>query len=356
MQRKIISGVVLAAITLLPFVAQADIVSLQPLSAANTTTVVASGPLSCFDFTRTLQLGSKSYDVRGLQYALIQGGWTISPSEYGTFGSDTLAAVKAFQQYYAKDILPDGGAPTGLVGRMTRAKLNALYGCGTAHTASSVGALPASVILNVKNVALDSSGVTVVVCNQSPTDIPVFPLRVRLNGIIRDFSIPSATKAGSCDSDTIPYAAWGLTYDPGVTYGVVTALDPNGIYKTAKINYPLTGTTTLTIPAIQGAHLSVRGVGIKSSGIQGTLCNLGTNDLAAYPVRVTVNGVSKDVDASGVHIHGQCQSVTWTYDMFNLPLMPASGTVINATINVDPNNTIQETNEFDNAATVVGTI
>jgi hypothetical protein len=353
MQSKIISAMAFVAMTLLPFAAQADIVSLQPLSAA-TVVPTTSGPLSCFDFHSLLKMGSKSYDVRGLQFALMQEGSSISSAEYGTFGSDTLAAVNAFQQKYASDILKNGTTPTGVVGKLTRAKLNALYGCGVASAPVASSNIPSSVILNVKNVALDSSGVTAIFCNQSPTDIPVFPVRVRLNGIIRDFNVPGALKAGACDTDTIPYGAWGLTYDPGSTYGVVTALDPNSMYKTAKVTYPLVGTTTLSVPAIQGAHLSVRGITIKSNGLQGTLCNLGTSDLSAYPVRVTVNGVSKDLDAVGVHTHGLCQTVTWTYDTFGLTL--ATGTIVTGTVNVDPNNIIQETNEFDNSATIVGSI
>ncbi len=359
MRNKIISAVVFAAVALIPLATQADIVSLQPLSTA--TTASAPSPLSCFDFTSTLKTGSKGYAVRGLQFALIHEGFAIAASEFGMFGSDTLAAVNAFQQKYARDILKDGGAPTGLVGKMTRAKLNSLYGCDVANAmgmsanTNTAPTIPASVILNAKNVALDSSGVTTVFCNQSPTDIPAFPVRVRLNGIIRDFNVAGALKAGACDTNTIPFGAWGLTYDPGSTYGVVTALDPNGMYKTAQIRYPLSGTTTLVIPAVQGAHLSVRGILIKSTGIQSTLCNLGTTDLTTYPVRITVNGVSKDLDASGgLRIHGQCQAITWTYDMFGIA--PALGAIITATVNVDPNNAIQETNEFDNSATIVGSI
>jgi hypothetical protein len=303
-------------------------------------------------------MGSKGYAVRGLQFALIREGFAVASAEYGMFGQDTLTAVNAFQQKYASDILKNGAAPTGVVGKLTRAKLNALYGCAavslmSANAASNTPAVPSSIILNVKNVALDSNGVTAVFCNQSPTDIPVFPVRVRLNGIIRDFNVPGALKAGACDADTIPFAAWGLTYDPGATYGVVTALDPNSMYKTAKTTYPLVGTTTLSIPAIQGAHLSVRGITIKSNGLQSTLCNLGTTDLTSYPVRVTINGVSKDIDA-GVRTHGQCQAITWTYDMFGFT--PAVGAIITGTVNIDPNNIIQETNEFDNSATIVGSI
>ena len=362
-KNNIVSAVVVTAMVVLPLIAQADIVSLQPLSAATVSasaaTPVAPSPLACFDFNTTLKMGAKSYDVRGLQYVLMQEGFTIHASEYGTFGADTFAAVNGFQQKYASTILPDGSAPTGLVGKMTRTKLNALHGCAVAPvvamtTTTPAFQVPASVILNVKDVSLDSNGVTGVFCNGSPTDIPVFPVRVRLNGIVRDFSVPGATKAGTCDTDTIPYAAWGLSYDPGSTYGVVTALDPNSMYKTATVTYPLVGTTTLSVPAVQGAHLSVRGISIKSTGVQGTLCNLGSSDLPAYPVRVTVNGVSKDVDVAALHTHGQCVTTTWTYDMFNIA--PVAGAIITSTVNIDPLNVIQETNEYDNSATIVGSI
>lgn len=361
MKIKIVSFAMLALMSTLPLITQADIVSLQPLSAASASTPasLSASPLNCFDFRSTLGTNSKGYEVRGLQFALIQEGFSITPSEFGTFGSDTLTAVNAFQQKYASDILTNGLAPTGRVGRMTRNKLNALYGCtgGTAINvgmAAPKGTLPTSVVLSVKDVSIDSSGVTAVFCNGSPTDVPVFPARVRLNGIIRDFNVVGALKAGSCDTDTVPFGVWGLTYDPGSTYGVVTALDPNGMYKTAQVSYPLTATTTLSIPAVAGAHLSVRGITIKSNGIQGTLCNLGSADLSNYPVRVTVNGTSKDMDVPSLHTHGQCQTITWTYDMFGI--YPQAGATINSTVNIDPNNAIQETNEFDNSATVVGTI
>jgi hypothetical protein len=106
----------------------------------------------------------------GPRFTLMKEGFTAS-SEYGMFGSDTLAAVNAFQAKYASDILKDGSAPTGIVGKNTRAKLNAMYGCGVVQApASNTGVssnIPASVILKVKNVALDSNGVTGVFCNQA---------------------------------------------------------------------------------------------------------------------------------------------------------------------------------------------
>ncbi len=128
------------------------------------------------------------------------------------------------------------------------------------------------------------------------------------------------------------------------------------MYKTSQLTYPASATTTLSIAAVAGAHLSVRGITLKSNGVQSTLCNLGTLDLTSYPVRVTVNGTSKTVDVPGAYMHGQCQAVTWTYDMFGLPALPANGTSITATVNVDPNNVINEVNEFDNAAAIVGNL
>ena len=351
--KKLISSIVIFSTTLMPFVAQADIVSTQPLQSVVASASVPS-PLSCFNFTRTLKMGSKSYDVRALQFALQKEGSTIALSEYGMFGSDTLAGLNAFQQKYASNILTNGSAPTGMVGVRTRAKLNALYGCDVSMMQPQNQAFSDNVSLIIKNVSLDSNGVTAVFCNQSTTAIPVFPARLRLNGIVRDFNVTAATGAGACDTVTFPYATWGLTYDAGVTYGVVSALDPNSMYKKSSLSFPLSATTTLNIPAVAGAHLSIRGITLKSNGLQGTFCNLGDTDLTNYPVRVIMNGVSKDFDIPAVYMHGKCSSVTWTYDNWNVST--AAGTMINATVNVDPNNVIRESNEFDNSASISGTL
>jgi len=364
--RNKLTTMLLVAVAFVPFVAQADITALQSTPVS----IPISSPLSCFDFNSTLKMGSKSYGVRGLQFALIHEGSTISASEYGMFGSDTLAAVKQFQT-------KQGLTADGVVGKMANKSLNSLYGCGAtiamvypagctsttvfsattglACTNTSPG-IPSKVSLSVKSVTLDSNGATGTFCNNGLTDLPAFPVRLRLNGVIRDFNVLGALKAGTCDTETLPYATWGLTYDSNTTFGLVTALDPNGMYKTSQLTYPALGTATLTIPAITGAHLSIRGLFLKSKGVQATLCNLGDADLPTFPVHVTVNGISKDVDVAGAHTHGQCPVVTWTYDMFGLPALPASGTAINATVNVDPNNTYKETNEFDNSATVVGNL
>jgi peptidoglycan hydrolase-like protein with peptidoglycan-binding domain len=347
MKNRITSAAVAAALMTLPLMAQADIVSVQPLNA-----VTPPSPLSCFDFHTTLKTGSTGNEVRGLQFALIHEGSNISLSEYGTYGLDTFAAVNAFQQKYAGDILAGGMAPTGIVGKMTRAKLNALYGCGVV----TAPLIPSKIALTIKSTVIDLNGITTTFCNNSSTDVPVFPTRLRVNSINRDFNIVSATKAGACDTVQFPYSLWGLTFDASSTYSLVTIIDPFSVYKTGTVTYPLTASTTLNVPAFQGVHLSVRGMFIKSNGIQSTVCNLGTVDLTSYPVLVAVNGTSTIVDVPAAYKHGQCPTVTWTYDKFGLPALPPSGTVINATVTVDPNLTYKDLNELDNSATITGSI
>jgi hypothetical protein len=107
-----------AAMMLAPFAAQADIVQLSAVTPVTTVVTVAPAPspLMCYDFTKTLKMGSTGYEVRGLQYAMIHEGWTIPVSEYGTFGSLTMAAINAFQTKYSAKILANGATPTGMTG------------------------------------------------------------------------------------------------------------------------------------------------------------------------------------------------------------------------------------------------
>lgn len=355
MHKKLLFSLIVCGLTVSPFFVNASITDVLALPSQTTATAVPTSPLNCYDFQKTLKNGSKSYDVRALQYALIKEGMNIPVTDFGIFNDATESAVMSFQQKYAADILQGVGAPTGIVGQMTRAKLNSLYGCSVVNvSATQTSALPSKISIQIKNTELDSNGVTATFCNQSSGDLPVFPIRLRLNGIIRDFNITSVLKAGSCSSESLPYSTWGLTYDPNTTYSLVSGIDPNNMYKTSSLNIPLSATTTLSIPAIAGYHLSIRGVQIKSNGLQATLCNLGDQDVVSYPVRVTINGTSKDLEVTGAYAHGKCQSVTWTYDMWGI--YPAVGSSISANINVDPNNIYKESNEFDNAASIVGTI
>ncbi len=86
---------------------------------------------------RTLRQGSVGADVKELQTLLNKdpetrvalSGAGSSGRETTSFGSLTRQAVIKFQAKYASDVLYPAGIsfPTGVVGSMTRAKLNSLY-------------------------------------------------------------------------------------------------------------------------------------------------------------------------------------------------------------------------------------
>jgi hypothetical protein len=351
-----IAVLALAVAICLPALTQAQIVPLTPVAAPTPASTAA--PLLCYDFNRSLKNGSNGEAVRMLQYFLISGEQaSIDSSEYGTFGPTTNIAVMAFQQKYASEVLVHvpNQQPTGIVGVATRAKLKTLYGCQNQVVINNLfsPATPTNVSLAVTSILLDSNGVTATFCNNGTNNLPSAPFRIRLNGLNRDFEVLGAQKAGMCDTETLAYSAWGLTYDPGTTFTAIALIDPNNIYRKGTVQVPLTNTSVLNVPAVAGAHLSVRSVVLKSTGVQATFCNLGTLDLTSFPVRVTVNGTAKDFDIAGAYKQGKCVPMTWTYDNWGITYV--AGTVYTASIQVDPNNLIKETNEFDNSAIVVGT-
>jgi hypothetical protein len=86
----------------------------------------------CHTFRRSLRYGSVGPEVRALQTALEKEElYEAGKDASGRFAMFTSAAVVAFQEEYAEDILAEYGLTngTGFVGRTTRAKLNVLYGC-----------------------------------------------------------------------------------------------------------------------------------------------------------------------------------------------------------------------------------
>ncbi len=336
-------------------------IALTAPSPTPTATPVMPSPLTCYDFNQNLRVGMKSADVRFLQSFLLKEGFSIPVSSFGSYDNDTKAAVKGFQEKYSLDILAPIKASqgNGSAGRLTRLKLNSLYGCQVqvvaqaSPTPMTTVPIPSDVKLLITSLSMDTKGITIVGCNQSSGDLPTFPVRVRLNGINRDFDITGALKKDTCDSNTIGYESWGLSLDSGSTTTAVILMDPNGVYKNGKLAYPLNGNLGgISIPAVNGYHLAVRSVLVKSTGIQGTFCNLGTLAMTSFPVRVIVNGNSKDLDVPGAYEAGKCQTKTWTFDTWGLTYAPGVTYAVSA--NTDPNNIYRELSELDNIATVVG--
>lgn len=345
--KKIGAALVLVSVMALPLASSAQV---APLVGTGTST-------ACYDFKMNLKAGMNSdspeakTQILAVQSALINEGLMVPASELGTFGPGTIQAVNSFQEKYADDILAPFALKrgSGYLGAVTRMKLQALYGCRAAAKSSTTW----KVELAITNIKLDSDGVTATFCNKGTSDLPTAPFRIRMNGINRDFEIIGAQKAGQCDTETFGYSTWGLTYNQGNTYSAVGLIDPNNFYKTSSISAPLNNTSaTLNVPALAGYHLSVRSILPKTSGVQSTLCNLGTQDLTTFPVRVTVNGTSRDLDVAGAYKAGQCATVNWTYDLFGTSYMP--NVVYSVTVITDPNNAYKEVNELDNTATIVG--
>ena len=340
---------------LVPGIVSAQVIPLLDTNISSASSTPDVSGLICYDFNRNLHLGSTGEAVRMLQYVLItKEKASINASSYGVFDTSTVAAVNNFQTKYPEiSSKLHNGQTTGNVGPLVRAKLKALYGCqNMVASTTAVTSDYSGLVLTVPTISLDNTGVTANFCNKGTTTISVAPFRIRLNGINRDFDIARARTAGNCDMETFPYSTWGLTYDPTVTYTAVALIDPNNMYKKNLIQFPTNGTATLNSYAINGAHLSVRSIILKSAGVQATFCNLGTTNVTSFPVRVSVNGTPKDFDISGAYNSGKCTPMTWPFSTWNTAY--AASTTYTVNVQVDPNNIIQEINEFDNAATVVG--
>jgi len=100
----------------------------------------------CHDFNTNLRIEDRFGDVGYLQAALEKEGFKISEDEKmrNYFGDFTASAVVGFQEKYKGDILAPWGLEhgTGYVGKTTRAKLNALYGCGKKCTLEGESTMP----------------------------------------------------------------------------------------------------------------------------------------------------------------------------------------------------------------------
>jgi peptidoglycan hydrolase-like protein with peptidoglycan-binding domain len=99
----------------------------------------ASGSTSswCYTFNANLSIGMSGNAIAELQTALQKDGELVQVT--GTFDDQTTAAVTAFQEKYASQILAPNGisSGTGYVGKSTRAELNALVGCSGANPVTS---------------------------------------------------------------------------------------------------------------------------------------------------------------------------------------------------------------------------
>ena len=98
----------------------ATITALQAQLGVTTTTTTTTSTSAAYVFTRSLTIGAQGADVTALQTYLIAGGYAIPAGATGYFGTQTQAAVAAWQA-------ANGVTPTvGYFGPISQAKYTAL--------------------------------------------------------------------------------------------------------------------------------------------------------------------------------------------------------------------------------------
>lgn len=111
--------------------------SFAPAVGAQTTTTTTTTTTSAsVTFTRDLTIGSTGADVTALQTWLIASGYSIPAGATGYFGTQTRAAVAAFQA--ANAITP----AAGYFGPITRAKVASMGSTSTGTTSTVAGCMP----------------------------------------------------------------------------------------------------------------------------------------------------------------------------------------------------------------------
>ena len=85
----------------------------------------------CYAFNTNLKIGDTGDDVTALQTGLKNAGFDIGDDTSGTFGEGTASAVVGLQEKYASEVLTPVRLVhgNGFVGKLTRGKLNNLFGC-----------------------------------------------------------------------------------------------------------------------------------------------------------------------------------------------------------------------------------
>ena len=122
---------------------QQQIIELQAqlqtmLSQQGSSTPTTPGSVWCHTFNTNLGFAnSGSEEATALHTALQKQNISYGTDGLNVYSEGTANAVKAFQEKYAFDILSPYGLTrgTGYVGKTTRAKLNAIYGCSQAPVA-----------------------------------------------------------------------------------------------------------------------------------------------------------------------------------------------------------------------------
>jgi len=244
---------------------QAEIASLQAqLAASQGTTMVAA------TFTRDLTIGSTGSDVTALQTWLISKGYSIPAGATGYFGTQTQAAVAAYQT--ANGISPNAG----YFGPITRAKVNQAAAATTTTTTTTTtvgGCAPGAAF----------SSTTGAACGSSTTTTSGSTALTGGEGSLNNFQTIGATQTilGQGANQNVygfSFMAGGsdllvnrINYDVvlGTTNGDATAsIHPWNVFNTATLTNAA-GQTLATVDASNQNNWSQEGTGNGTFGVNG---------------------------------------------------------------------------------------
>ncbi|MEK7630879.1 MAG: PKD domain-containing protein [Patescibacteria group bacterium] len=151
--------------------------------------VEGQGNVWCYSFEQNLRIGDKNNATMELKEVLRREGIYTRRDASADFDETLAASVTAFQEKYRDDILRPVGLSngTGYVGKGTRAKLNALYGCTRPPvTGQNIDVKTPAVftitpnttarVVNYQNmtITLKHISLTKIVCITTPCISPIF--------------------------------------------------------------------------------------------------------------------------------------------------------------------------------------
>lgn len=316
----------------------------------------SAGATSSYSFTKDLTMGSKGADVTALQNALVAGGFSIPAGATGYFGSQTKAAVIAWQK--SAGVTPS----VGYFGAKSRAAfhLGATSTTGTTTgtttppptTTPGVTATPtpqtgnvtvsagAQITGSVISGAAQIPVMNFVIANGTPHDVTVTALNVQKTGVISDSNIANAyisvgpniiAQYTGLSNGVIQFANPNLTIPSGqsVTYTLrvdISSGTSNGntlafsIADASKITLSA-GTASGTFPVAGGTFTttSVTNPSVASIsslayvGVAGTV-DAGTTGFRAASISFTVQNSPVKLTGIKFTING---SLNWQQDLAN---------------------------------------
>ena len=257
------------------------------LASQSGSTGGSTGSTSCdTTFTQNLKQGSTGSEVMALQKFLNNNGFTVATSGAGSagnetsyFGPATKAAVIAFQNAYASDVLTPVGlsAGTGYWGPSSRAKANAM--CTNGSTGGNTGGNTGGTTTGMLNVS-SATQPTNSLAPQGASRVP-FTKFTLTNNSSSAVTVNGVTVQLAGLAQNAAFAGVTLVDDNNIQYGIAKTLNSNHqavVGGTFTLNagetktFTVAGNMASSLASYAGQVAAFSVVGINSNGtVSGSL-------------------------------------------------------------------------------------